>query len=373
MNFYYAISIMNDYLNQVYFGNTLGQYLLSLGILVGGLILRKYISNFSSWILYRCFRRFGKTIGVKKFLELLSAPFGFILLIAVFYAAFNRLSFPPEWELVSENDFGLRFIILQLFEGIIIFAITWYLIRIIEFIGLVMAARAALTESKLDDQFVPFFKSALKIVVAGLGFIIMLSAVFNLNVVSILTGLGIGGLAFALAAKETLENLLGSFTIFLDKPFKIGDLVKVGEVEGYIEGIGFRSTRIRALDRTLVTVPNKKMVDYELMNDTEREVRRAKFTIGLTYSTSAEQLKKVMLEILDAVNAHPLTEPDPVVRFVEFGSSSLNILVLYLSRTPQIADFTKVKEEINFQIMEIVQSNDCEFAFPSSTVYLSKE
>ena len=364
---------MNDYLNQVFLGNTLSDYLISLGILIGGLILKKYISNFLSWILYRCFRRYGKTVGIKKFLELLSSPFGFILLIAVFYAAFNRLSFPGEWALVSEQDFGLRFIIQQLFEGIIIFAITWYLIRVVEFIGLVLAARASLTETKMDDQFVPFAKSALKIIVAGLGFIVMLSAVFNLNVVSILTGLGIGGLAFALAAKETLENLLGSFTIFLDKPFKIGDLVKVGEVEGYVEGIGFRSTRIRALDRTLVTVPNKKMVDFELMNDTEREVRRAKFIVGLTYSTSSDQLRQVMQEISEAINAHPLTEPDPVVRFVEFGSSSLNILVLFLSRTPEIGDFTKVKEDINFQIMDIVQRNDCEFAFPSSTIYLSKD
>ena len=364
---------MNEYLHQVYFGNTIADYLISAAILLGGFVLKKYISNLLNWILYRCFMRYGKTVGVKKFIELLASPFRLILLITIFYLAFNRLSFPVEWELVSERVFGLRYVILQLFEGLIIFSITWYVIRVVEFIGLVMTARAELTESKLDDQFVPFFKSALKVIVAGFGFIVMLSAVFDLNVVSILTGLGIGGLAFALAAKETLENLLGSFTIFLDKPFKMGDMVKVGEVEGRIEGIGFRSTRIRALDRTLVTVPNKKMVDYELLNDSDREVRRAKFIVGLTYSTKAEQLKKVMLEITDAINAHPLTDPDPVVRFIEFGSSSLDILVLYLARTPDIGDFTKVKEEINFEIMEIVLKNGCDFAFPSRSIYVKND
>jgi len=364
---------MNEFLDQIYLGNTIRDYLLSAGILIGGLILKKYISNFLSWILYRCFRRYGKTVGVKKFIELLAAPFGLLLLITVIYFSFNRLSFPLEWEMAAEKDFGVRFVTIQIFEGAIIFAITWYLIRIVEFVGLVMAARAELTESKLDDQFVPFVKSAAKVVVAGTGFVFMLGAVFNLDVVSILTGLGIGGLAFALAAKETLENLLGSFTIFLDKPFKLGDLVKVGEVEGRVEGVGFRSTRIRALDRTLVTVPNKKMVDFELLNDTEREVRRAKFNIGLLYSTQEAQLKNVVVEIVKAIDDHPLTEPDPVVRFLEFGASSLDILVIYLARTPDISEFAKVKEEINYKIMEIVKRNGCDFAFPSRTVYMQKE
>lgn len=364
---------MNDFLNQSILGNTVLDYSITLAILLGGFLFKKYISNFLGWLLYRCFGRFGKTIGVGRFLELLAAPFRFLLFISIIYLAFNRLSFPTEWEMRSDRVLGFRFVLVQIFEGAVIFGITWYLVRIVEFIGLVMAARASRTETMMDDQFVPFAKSALKIIIAGIGFLIFLGAVFNLNVVSILTGLGIGGLAFALAAKETLENLLGSFTIFLDKPFKMGDLIKVGEVEGRIESIGFRSTRIRALDRTLVTVPNKKMVDFELLNDTEREVRRAKFSIGLTYSTSAEQLKIVMQEIIEAINAHPITEPDPLVRFNEFGSSSLDIIVIYLARTPDIGDFLKVQEEINFGIMEIVKKNGCDFAFPSQTVYVKNE
>jgi MscS family membrane protein len=364
---------MNDFLNQYFLGNSVADYLISAAILIGGFVFKKPISDFLSWILFRSFHRYGKKVGVKKFLQLLSSPFKLLLFLTILYIAFNRLSFPAEWEMASDQKFGVRLVILQLFEGAIIFSITWFMIRIVEFIGLVMAVRASRTETMMDDQFVPFAKSAMKIIVAIIGFMFVLRAVFNLNVVSVLTGLGIGGLAIALAAKETLENLLGSFTIFLDKPFKMGDLVKVGEVEGRIEGIGFRSTRIRALDRTLVTVPNKKMVDFELLNDSEREVRRAKFTVGLLYSTTAAQLKKVMLEITDAINAHPLTEPDPVVRFVEFGSSSLDILVLYLARTPDIGDFTKVKEEINFQIMEIVLNNGCDFAYPSRTIYMKNE
>src|SRR6185369_10292037 len=125
------------------------------------------------------------------------------------------------------------------------------------------------------DQLVPFLREAIKIIIGVFSFFFILGAVFHINIASLIAGLGIGGLAFALAAKETLENLLGSFTIFLDKPFVVGDVVKVGSAEGTIENIGFRSTRIRTLEKTLLTVPNKKMVDAELDNLTERVVRRA--------------------------------------------------------------------------------------------------
>lgn len=365
--------MMNEYLDQSFLGNSLQAYLIAAAILLGGLILKKYISQLFSWILYKIFQKYGKEVGVKKFINLLSGPAGMLVLTGIIYLAFRRLSFPDEWEMVSEKVFGVRFVINQLYEAAVIIGISWLLIRVVEFIGLVLMARASYTASTLDDQFIPYFKSAVQIIIGGIGLMTFLGAVFNLNVISILAGLGIGGIALALAAKETLENLLGSFTIFFDKPFKLGDMVRVGENEGRVEHIGFRSTRIRSLDRRLITVPNKKMVDYELINDTDLEVRRARFNISLVYSTTSDQLRKIMTEILDALNAHPLIEPDPLVRFHEFGESSLNILVIYISRTPEPKDFLKVREEVNFSIMEIVRLNNSDFAFPTRTVMLEKE
>ncbi|REJ80028.1 MAG: mechanosensitive ion channel family protein [Bacteroidetes bacterium] len=364
---------MKEYLHKTFLGNTLEDYLWFAGILIFGLILKKFLAKILSRILYRLFRNYGKTIGVEKFIELLHKPFGFLILVVLIYLAFDRLTFPAGWELDPGNVFGVRYILHQIFQGAIIVAFTWLILRVVDFIGLVLSARAALTESKLDDQLVPFAKEAVKILIAGFGFMIMLATVFDLNVVSLVTGLGIGGLAFALAAKETLENLLGSFTIFLDKPFVVGDMVKVGNIEGRVESIGFRSTRIRSLDRMLVTVPNKKMVDFELNNDTERTVRRARFNVGLIYSTTEKQIRDIVSEISALLDTHPLLEPKRVVRFNQFGQSSLDILIIYLARTPELEDFLRVQEEINFKIMEIVRKNGSDFAYPTSTVFLRKE
>ena len=185
-------------------------------------------------------------------------------------------------------------------------------------------------------------------------------------------GVGIGGIAIAMASKESLENLLGSFTIFFDKPFLVGDLVSTGNITGTVEKVGFRSTRIRTFDKSVVTVPNKNMISAELDNLGKRKVRRARFYIGLTYDTSIDQMKKVVNEIETLINDHPRTDQEGRVKFQEFGASSLDIMVLFYVNSTKWDDFIDVKEDINFKIMRIVNDNNCEFAFPSTTVYLQK-
>jgi MscS family membrane protein len=199
-----------------------------------------------------------------------------------------------------------------------------------------------------------------------------MGSIFNVNIAALATGLGIGGIALAMASKESLENLLGSFTIFFDQPFTVGDVVTVGSVTGTVEKVGFRSTRIRTFDKSLVTVPNKKMIDAELDNLGLRPVRRVKFNIGLTYETSAEQIKEIVKEIQEMVNLHEKTNQDGKVRFQEFGSSSLDIMVMYFVNSPRWEDLINVKEDVNYKIMEIVKKHKSDFAFPSSTIYLQK-
>jgi MscS family membrane protein len=194
----------------------------------------------------------------------------------------------------------------------------------------------------------------------------------GVNVIALTTGLGIGGLALAMASKESLENLLGSFTIFLDQPFLVGDTVTVGTVTGTVEKVGFRSTRIRTYDKSIVTLPNKLMIDAELDNLGMRPVRRVKFDVGLTYETSIEQIKNIVDDIQKMVDAHPKTNQDGKVRFQEFGSSSLDIMIIYFVDSPSWDDLIDVKEDINYKIMEIVKKHNSDFAFPSTTVYLQK-
>jgi MscS family membrane protein len=249
----------------------------------------------------------------------------------------------------------------------------WILLRIVDFFGVVFMYRAKLSASKADDMLVPFIKEGVKILLAMFGLLAILGTVFNLNVVTLIGGLGIGGLAVALAAKETLENLLGSFLIFLDKPFIIGDQIKVGSIEGIIEDIGFRSTRIRTFERTVVTVPNKKMVDAELENQTKREHRRARFTLSLTYDASPGVMKRLSSEIEHVLKTHALIEKETTwVRFREFSASSLDLQVNYFVHTPELEKFLEVREEINYTIMELVKKNGLEFALPSTTVYMKQ-
>ena len=146
----------------------------------------------------------------------------------------------------------------------------------------------------MDDQLVPFAMEIIKFIVYIFTIFIILGNVLGVNVTALVTGLGIGGLALAMASKESLENLLGSFTIFLDKPFTVGDNVTAGTITGTVEKVGFRSTQIRTFDKSLVTVKNKKMIDAELDNLGMRPVRRVKFDIGLNYETTAEQMKNIV-------------------------------------------------------------------------------
>ena len=263
-------------------------------------------------------------------------------------------------------------VIWRIYQMLVIFSITWFFLRVVDFCGLILVYRASKTESRVDDQLIHFFKDGLKIFIVILSFFFMLAAVFKVNIVTLIGGLGIGGLAVALAAKESLENLFGSFTIFLDKPFIVGDHVKIGVISGHVEKIGLRSTRIRTLDKSIVTVPNKKMVDAETENITERTFWRCLLNLGLVYSTSAADLKKIISEIKQLLDAHPKIREGSSVNFDNLGSSAIGLLIVYFVRTSDGDEYMEVKEEINFRIMEIVRANNSDFAFPTTSVVLSR-
>lgn len=351
-----------NFLKHTFLGNSFESYLWFFGILLSGFILKKFISRIITRILYSVFKRYGKSVGVESFLKLMNRPFQLFVMILIVYLAFDRLEFPVEWNLVPQHQFGFRLVLFRLFEGAMIFSLLWILVRGIDFAGMIFLARAKRTESFTDDQLVPFAKEAIKVIVAAIGFLILIGVVFNLDIVSLVTGLGIGGLAFALAAKETLENLLGSFTLFLDKPFIVGDYVKVGGVEGKVESIGFRSTRIRAIERMLVVVPNKKMVDAELINETDRLSRRSGSTLVLSNETSEEQLKEIISKIRAMLKQVNLIEANPTVRFRQFGQNSIDVLIVFYALTPKLDDFLILQEEVNFAILKILNDHQVGFA-----------
>ena len=367
MNEYYK-----QFLEQVYFGNTVENYLWFAGIIIVGLIFKRIISKLFSLLIFNLFKKFSKDVSSKEFHDLLKKPFSWFLILIIGYIAVNQLEFPTNWQTEPGEKFSPEIIVHLIYQFVLILTITWMFLRIVDFLGLILLNRASKTASKLDDQLVPFFRDGLKIIVVIFSLFFILGTVFSVNVVTLIGGLGIGGLAVALAAKETLENLLGSFTIFLDKPFIVGDLVNVGKVTGHVETIGLRSTRIRTLEKSLVTVPNKLMVDAELENITERSLWRVRFSIGVLYATKAEDINNILTQIRRTLDNHEQIASDPLVRFNEFGSSSLDILISYLVISGDYALVMKVKEEINFNIIKIVHSNNTDFAFPTTSLYLEK-
>lgn len=350
-----------DFLEYTFVENKISAYIAFLLILLLGIILRHLFSRIVSGILFRLIKKYSSGVSYERFLSLLSKPLGYLILVVCVYFAFDQLEFPRHWNLTHSKKFGLRMVLNRSYEIILVVIITRVLNRFADFFGLILAQRAAGTESKTDDMLVPFIKEAIKIVIVIISALYILGNVFNLNITSIIAGLGIGGLAFALAAKESLENLLGSFTIFLDKPFQVGDVVQFGPTIGTVERIGFRSTRIKTPEKSMLTVPNKKLVDAELDNLTLRPERRIRFFIGLSYNTTSSDLKKITEAIYNCIDQHPYTTREIKVVFNEFGKSALEILIEYYLTKIDYDTFLSVRQEINFRIKEIVETNNSSF------------
>lgn len=353
------------------FDNTILTYLYFLvSVLIGYLILIPLSSYFLKLSL-KFFSKVNNQNDTDKFNSLLKKPIKYFLFLVVLYVSSMFLDLS---ELISNKESGLGIIdiISKAFNFLLLLIVFWIINRSIDFIGFKLKNRASETESKVDDQVIPFAVDMAKVITIVLGIVMILGNVFDVNIAALVTGLGIGGVAFALASKESLENLLGSFTIFFDKPFTVGDIVTLGGVTGVVEKVGFRSTRIRTFDKSIVTVPNKNIISSELDNLGARPVRRVKFNIGLTYDSSVNNIKAIVNDIQDLIDKHPDTNNDGKVRFLNFGPSSLDIMVLYYVNSPDWEVLINTQEKINYSIIDIVSKHKCDFAFPSTSVYIEK-
>jgi MscS family membrane protein len=361
-----------EMLDIVFAGNTLRQYGIFLLIIAGGLLVKRFLSRLSNSLLYQLVRKRAGQVSPEQFHQLLRKPVGFILMMGFVFIAFTQLQFPGEWDMAPRDRFGINMILFRGYFVLLYAGFIWAGLRLAEFLRFILLERAERTDNKFSLQVVPFFVDSIKLLVVIFGVLVILGSVFGINVGTLVAGLGIGGLAVALAAKESLENLFGSITIFLDKPFVVGDMVTVAGITGVVEQVGFRSTRIRTLDKSYVTLPNRKMIEGELDNLSLRTYRRANFVVGLTYNTSIDQMKAIVRDIQDCIDQHPNTNQEGRVRFKDFGHSSLDIMVMFFVDTMDWTTYLDVKQEINYRIVEIVHGHKAQFAFPSTSVYIEK-
>jgi len=349
-----------EWLNNLYFENEVRQYLLFLGIILAGLLFKRIVSYQFSGLLYRFVKRYVAGAEVRQLQDLLHKPFSLFIVLISFYIACKQLHYPESWHLPTEENFGIRFFIWRTFQLSIIISISWIILRWIDFFGIVLAYRIGLRQEDSDEKLVPFIREALKILVVILTLFFCLGAVFEVNVASLIAGLGIGGIALALAAKETLENLMASFTIFLDKPFATGDLVKVGQVKGSVEKIGFRSTQIRTFDRTVFSVPNKKMIDVELENISLRNMIRAKFTVLIKFETPVDKIENFRVEALNFMKGQEYLskENGPIVHIENMSDFGIEMQFVFFVETVDFAYFMEKREIVFLKIIDIAQKEN---------------
>ncbi len=247
----------------------------------------------------------------------------------------------------------------------------WAIWRMIEVGRQMLAESAWAVRMPSSRSLVPLGARLTKLVVAAFALVAILSSL-GFPVASLIAGLGIGGLALALAAQKTVENLFGAFSIGIDQPFREGDFVKVADFVGTVEAIGLRSTRFRTLDRTIVTLPNGKLADMRLESYSARDRMRLSMVVGLVYETTGEQMRMVLAGLERSLRAHPKIWSDAmVVRFSEFAASSLNIEIMAWFQTPEWSEFQKIRQEVLLKFMDVVESAGTSFAFPTTTVHLA--
>jgi MscS family membrane protein len=356
-----------DFLHLRFLGNDVLAYLTCLGILLFGYIFKTLLSRFLSRLVFRFLRKKTEDVTEEQFQALLITPIAIVVFLATIYLAFNVLDYPVHSSELGQHEPWLKVAAFRLYQIGFITSVTWIVLRLIDFAELVFTRRAAQTPSRLNDQLVPFAKDLLKVLVLSLAFLVILGKVFGVNVTALIGGLGIGGLAVAFAAKESLENLIASFTIFLDRPFAVGDLVSVGTVTGTIEKVGFRSTRLRTAEKSYVTVPNKAMIDKPLDNLSLRTARRVSFTLALSHATTSEQLRSIITDGQQVIQEHPLVVETVQIKFSALTPEAKEVTVQYFVETTSYDEYLDVKENLNYCLVEVVEHHGGTFASTGTT------
>jgi MscS family membrane protein len=293
--------------------------------------------------------------------DVVRKPIRLVITIAAIWLALSPFEVPASYRKLVDN-------LMLILTAILV---TFVLLKLVDLLIAFIKPRVQATESKLDDQLLPIVAKTLKIFILVVAVLVMMQNL-GYNVTSILAGLGIGGLAVALAAQDTLSNIFGSVAIFADRPFVVGERIIFDKYDGIVETIGLRSTKIRTLDGTLVTVPNSLVAKNAVDNIARRPTIKNLYTVTVTYDTSYEKVQSGLEILREIFKNHPSTE-DYWVYFKEFGSHSLNILVIHWCKHTQYQQFLEATEEINLEIKRRFQEKGIEFAFPTQTLYLRPE
>ncbi|MCF7957942.1 MAG: mechanosensitive ion channel family protein [Phycisphaerae bacterium] len=346
-------------------------------ILVAGVIIGKIAQSMLGSSAKRL-KNQGKSDFLQIFLYDLSKPaFLAIFGLAIFLSR-SGLKFSNE-EIPGLNlDPSTYALWSKVAQAVMALAITWFVYRSVDLVELIMKKRPKDDDQNgMEQMLIPAIRKTLRVVIVIIAGLFIADNVFNQDIATILAAAGIGGLAVALAAKETIENFFGSINIFADRPFKVGERIKSSGFDGTVEEVGFRSTRIRTSDGHLVTIPNSKIANNAVENVSMRTNIKRVINLGLTYDTSpakmelALQLIKDILAKFEPINNNP--DLLPRVVFNDFKDYTLNIMIIFWFSPSDYWDLQAVNQKVNLDIMRAFEENGIEFAFPTQTLYLKKD
>lgn len=334
---------------------------IAAGIFIGVFLLGKFLLRNIFKVLIRMSRKTQLDFDTKLLLAF-ERPLQAFSLVLGFYLAVNYLPLGEPYNLLASRIFR---------SGVILF-IAAGLYNLMDDQSFIFDEMKTKFNLELDRILVPFLSKIARVLIIILA-LAMVADEWGFEVVGIFTGLGLGGLALALAAQDTVSNLFGGVVIVTDKPFSIGDWIHTPSVEGTVEDINFRSTRIRTFAHALVTVPNATLVKEPITNWTRMGKRRISFHLGVTYSTTREQMQNCVKNIQEMLENHPGIHKETIfVRFDNFNDSSLDIFIYCFTITTRWGEFLEVKEDVNLKIMEILENEGVSVAFPSRSLYIEK-
>ena len=348
---------MREFFSQTFYGNTVGEWAIALLIIVGAIIVSKIVY----FIISKVVKGFTKKSKAKLddiLVDMIEEPIVFAIIILGVWYGLGYLEFPQKFD-----DF-----IAKTYYILITFNVAWLVNRLFDaLVKEYLAPKVTGSESDLDDQLLPIARKGIKFTVWAIAVVVGLNNA-GYDVGALIAGLGLGGLAFAMAAKDSVANLFGGFTVFTDKPFTIHDRIVVNGFDGTVEEIGIRSTRLKTLAGRMVTIPNAVFANEAIENVSSEPGRKVTVDLGLTYDTTAEQLENAMKIVKEIALANNDVENDNIVStFLSFGDSALIIrLVYYIKKDSGIYD---TQSAINMEILKQFTSAGLDFAFPSQTIY----
>ena len=351
-------------LEQIVYNNSIRDWGISALIMIGALLLNRLIVVLNRKVVKKMTAKSRTNLDDILF-NALEKPILLGVILLAFWFATIRLQLGYEVHNVITKSYDL----------LIVLNFTWFFARfataIVDNYALIGSKRKQLEKTKIDARMLPVIKRTALIIIWIIGILTALNNA-GIKATTLLGTLGIGGIAFALAAQDTIKNIFGGFSIYMDKTFRIGDTIRFDSVEGIVVDIGLRSTRIRNYDKRLLTIPNYKLTDAFITNISSEPGRRIVMELGLTYQTSLEKMQEAMRLLRDMPNRiSEVSDKDIVVSFTNFADSALIVTFIYFIR--KTADIYETRSKVNQEILRSFHQAGLQFAFPSRTLYIEKE